>query len=478
MRWILVWLVGWTLLTGCSSHVHRLQKPRQQFLAGDLLAAQESLSEQLNKRRSRDRDVLALDLAIVQLCQGQPREAEQVLRHVRDRFDHLEQASIAESFTALMTDDQRHAYAGEDYEKVLVRVFLALSNLMHDGGDVESYCLQINEKQEQLFLAAQAAANSNQAAEGTDESAENAIPPPSADPNAESAQPPRVAEALPPAVPLHLQPLAVGPYLNGVLKEATHRHYDDAQRAYEQVVQLAPEFTAGPVDLERARFGHHSERGHGALYVIGLIDRGPIKVEQAAVATSEALLIADRVLSAMGPHQIPPTLAPVKIPVVQVPYPVVSHLAVELAPQQVYATETICDIGQLAVQYDEAARADRIARAVVRRVVKKSAVVVAKDQVAANSAIADLAMTAAGVAWEATESADTRCWGLLPRAIQVRRCELPAGRYQIPLRAVATTGEQGPAIPVTVDILDGRNTYVLGYFPDLQPIGQILVGSP
>jgi len=42
-----------------------------------------------------------------------------------------------------------------------------------------------------------------------------------------------------------------------------------------------------------------------------------------------------------------------------------------------------------------------------------------------------LAVDLAGVAWEATESADTRCWGLLPDQIQVLRVELPAGRHEI-----------------------------------------------
>ena len=41
-----------------------------------------------------------------------------------------------------------------------------------------------------------------------------------------------------------------------------------------------------------------------------------------------------------------------------------------------------------------------------------------------------VALDIAGIAWEATEAADTRCWGLLPEKIQVLRIELPAGRHQ------------------------------------------------
>ena len=38
-----------------------------------------------------------------------------------------------------------------------------------------------------------------------------------------------------------------------------------------------------------------------------------------AEATSDALLIADRLLSAAGDHTLPPTLAPVKVPTIVVP---------------------------------------------------------------------------------------------------------------------------------------------------------------
>ena len=52
--------------------------------------------------------------------------------------------------------------------------------------------------------------------------------------------------------------------------------------------------------------------------------------------------------------------------------------------------------------------------------------------------------TLLGVAWEATEAADTRCWGLLPDRIQVLRVELPAGTHQLALAAVGPYGT-GPS---------------------------------
>ncbi len=84
-------------------------------------------------------------------------------------------------------------------------------------------------------------------------------------------------------------------------------------------------------------------------------------------------------------------------------------------------------------------------------------------------------MDAAGVLWEAAESADTRCWGLLPREIQVLRIELPAGRHRLSLGPLQGGRKIGGDQAIDIEIIDGRNSYALSYFPDSQPIGPIQV---
>ena len=51
----------------------------------------------------------------------------------------------------MLTDDTHSAYAGEDYEKVLIRAMLAISNLMSGGDDATAYSLQTDEKQERII---------------------------------------------------------------------------------------------------------------------------------------------------------------------------------------------------------------------------------------------------------------------------------------------------------------------------------------
>ena len=60
------------------------------------------------------------------------------------------------------------------------------------------------------------------------------------------------------------------------------------------------------------------------------------------------------------------------------------------------------------------------------------------------------------------EKADLRCWGLLPREIQVLRTELPAGDHEVhvlPLNSASDTISSGKR--VTVSINNGRNHYLI-----------------
>ncbi|HUG67528.1 MAG TPA: hypothetical protein VMM76_07240, partial [Pirellulaceae bacterium] len=359
-------------LVGCSTHAQRVRDARHAYFTNDLDAANTFL-ERAEARRALERDCLILDRAMVALAQGKPAASEGLLRDVRDRFDYLEQKNVAESSFSLLTDDTLTAYAGEDYEQVMIRAMLALSNLMHDGSDAVAYCLQVDQKQREIVERAAA-----EAAKGT------SVP----DAN-----------------------VAIGAYLRGVVQEESHLHYDDAERAFATVASWEPRFEAAKFDLARARAGVHSEPGNGVVYVFALVGRGPYKEEILAQATSDALLIADRILSVVGKHTLPPTIAPIKVPTIVVPANVIDAVAVDVNGRPAALTQTVTDVGQLAAAQFEAEKHAILARAVVRRVLKKAAVYAAKDALAVDDGLTNLAFDAAGVVWEATEKADTRCWG-------------------------------------------------------------------
>jgi hypothetical protein len=365
-----------------------------------------------------------------------------LLRETRDRLDTLEEKSMIKEGLSLLTDDTHRDYAGEDYERVLVRVFLALANLMQGGADAEAYSLQIMDKQQQIIDAA-------------------------ATPQGENPK-------------ASYQQVAVGAYLRGVLREQTHRDYDDAARAYARVVSWQPTFSSGRFDLQRAETGHHSEKGNGVVYLFTLVGRGPLKTEVAEVPSSQAMLIADRIFSALGKQTVPPTLAPIKVPKVVPRQNNVQRIGVSVNGGRMATTEPITDVTRMAVSQAEAMHDHVLGMAVARRTLKKGVVYGAKEVAGIEKgSLIGLGIDLAGVAYEATEHADTRSWSLLPDTIQVVRLELPVGDHLVGLTPLDHHGRAcGPQVRHPVSVQDGRNTYVLANFPAERLTGKVQVSTP
>lgn len=423
-------------LVGCATHADQLVKVRSFYQAGDLAAAEHLLNEDLAKAKD-DIDVLKLEKAMVDLAAGKPKEAEQTLREVRDRFDELDKPTAGETAWSMFSDDNRRSYTGEDYEKVLIRSMLALSNLMTGGGDAVAYAHQINAKQQEIVAAA-------------------------ADKDGQNPK-------------LSYKQVALGPYIHGMLREETHVDYADAARAYRQVVYFEPEFRTGRWDLERAQNGHHSQRGHGALYVFALVGRGPYKVETMEVPSTAALLIADIVLKSGDKYSLPTSVAPVKVPKVIAMPNDIDNVAVSIAGQVAGRTETITDVGRMAVEQYETIYPQVVARAVVRRIVKRGVTEGAKAVASVDDGNPlNLLFDAAEFAWGAAEAADTRCWGLLPAKVQVLRVELPVGEHAVSFAPAQGERTIGAPETASVRIADGQNTYVLVNFPDRKLVGRVL----
>ncbi|MBX3419972.1 MAG: hypothetical protein KF752_00305 [Pirellulaceae bacterium] len=438
---LLVALLGGLLLAGslgCSSHSKRLRTSRQDFYSNNLPAAHRSLTELSQGIRS-DHTVAELDLALIELFQGQPASAELRLRQVRDQWYEAEQQVLADEAQALLTDDQRRAYSGDVHEKLLIGVFLALASLMHDGSDAESYTLQTLMKQQQFVEQA---------------TADNQTEVPDL---------------------LGIPPLA--PYLRGMLREATLHDYDDAARMYQLTAALLPQHPQVAQDIQRAAYGNHSQPGHGVVYVIALVGRGPYKEETTAPVTQAVMLQADQLFSIFGKYSVPPTLAPIKVPELVCPPKQFDLIGVQVNGQPISTTLPMTDIRHIAQNTFQAQLPKLMARTVARRIAKKGAVYAVKSQMQANQ-LASIAMDVAGVAWEATESADTRSWGLLPGEIQLLRLELPVGKHQVTLEPTTAGRPVAAAKTCYVEVLDACNSYVMGYWPDRQLIGQLLVNCP
>lgn len=414
------------LSAGCRSGWATLEQGRGAYYAGDFDGARTALAATIEQDRELA-DVARLELAVVELTAGNPAAADALLRECRDTFDQREPPEVVPTAGSLITDERDMPYDAASYEDVMIRSILSIASLMSDSGDAESYAMQAQMRQLQL------------AQEAEERGLED------------------VGEVY--------QPLALAPYIRGVIREATHHDYDDAARAYQLVAQWEPEFPAAQSDLLRASQGTHSRPGHGVLYVFAMVGRGPLRVADVAEATGPALLIADRLVAATTQYAIPPTLAPIPIPRLVVPHSRVASVGIQIPGAPPARTVAVTDVGGFAVRQIEAEMPWTVARGVVRRVVKKAIVATTIDSVSGGNPALDLGGALLGSVWEATEKPDLRCWSLLPREIQVLRIELPAGKHRFTAAALGAATRDG-GVEAEVVIRDGTNSYVLIAAPD------------
>jgi len=445
---LLLLLVAIACLPGCARSVATIGSARQAFAVGDLTTAAVTLKE-VASEHSEVQETAELDMAVIELATGSPSAAERRLRAMRDRFDTAAKINPFSETVAVLTDDNAKHFRPAGYEEVMIRTMLAICSLAGDQVDAESYTLQAINRQSKL------AAKANK--RGLDGGK-------------------------------IYQPIAIAPYLRGVLREATHHDYDDASRYYQLASTVQPDFTAAATDIARSKSGTHSAKGNGVLYVISCVGRGPVLQETVAPTTTATLAIASSVLNSAtnqtgddeakengtdqsDPEEVPalPNIASVKVPEVVIPESPVASVGIFVNGEPIGRTETLTNVAELAIRQNQAEMPWTIARAIVRRVTKEAAVASIGDAMGLEGTAGSLFHFATASAWSGMEKADTRCWGLLPREIQVLRTELPAGSHQVqvvPLGCQNGLLSNGTQQPIT--IINGRNQYMIVMAPSAE----------
>jgi tetratricopeptide (TPR) repeat protein len=411
----------------------RIERGQTAYFSGDLETARTELEKVANSRSPLAKTA-KLDLAMVELASGDPAAALKRLRESRDAFDEQTKLSLVGDAASMITDDRQRTYKPAGYEEVMIRSMMSLCSLASGDGDAESYAMQAQLRQTELARAAE-----DRGLAMTQEV---------------------------------YQPLALAPYMRGVLREATHHDYDDALRAYQLVSHLQPSFAPVAMDIERCGGGVHSAPNHGALYIFACVGRGPVLESVEAPTTTAALQIATQVYSlAENQRTMLPNLVSVQVPSVHVPYSPAAAVSIDSSGVWLGATQPLVDVGQMASRQNEAEMPWTVARAVVRRVTKEVTVSQTTKAVGLDGLPGEVVRFAAVNAWSATEKADTRCWSLLAREIQVLRAELPVGKHRIGFSVVDANGRAvGPRTTMTVEIKDAANTYITIMAPDQKVI--------
>jgi hypothetical protein len=456
----LISLAAFALLAACSStYFDRTASPRQAFYAGNLEAARSALAglKAEEGEGGSEYPLLLLEEAIVEIAAGNSEPAIAALRKVRDAFDAVEEREVKAFFGEVGTyfsDERWKDYGGEDYEKILLRAFLAFADLLRDGNDVVAYANQVLEKQRAIL---------------------------DQQPPTQDGRPYKQS----------CRQVGLGAYLYGlVTEERDPTAASEVKLSYQKVKDWEPQFRLISADLERVQGGVHSQKGHGVVYVFAFVGKGPEKIE-----VEEVNLAVVAELTSQISRFIPILrdnfgatidLSPIKLHQVQrrADNPIES-VAVEAGGRPVGVAETITDVSATALQHYRATRDWVLAKAVIRRMVKKAITTGVKgaavtavrggaDRRHARNKGAGTELAVAGIEvagilantlWGAVERADTRYWSLLPDRIQALRFELPEGEHDIAILPQLSSTAKGGERRVRVEVRDGRNTYVFAFIP-------------
>ncbi len=436
---------------GCASAQKHHLSAIEMFDRGEASMAVIEL-EKAAEQRGAETEIISVDRAIAGLMAGDVKRCESKLNQSRKQIDFLRQKDVREQAAAVLSDDKAVTWSGREFEQRMIDNLLVLASLVGDRQDAFAYA--------------------SQGMKHVSIDRQTIQPPPDSNHSVVTVgheTPPHPAEP----TPIRFAPNALTAYLTAAIHSEIPMDANITDKALADV-EFWKSGTLGTLN-ETTRsaspimtgFGVRSKVGHGVLHVVTLVGRATDWQAETAVPTSAALLLADQILSAVGDHTLPPTIAPVKIarPARQVsvdPF-ATSAALVELHDIQPANSVPLLDLNRCAWDSYSTDRDKQLGRAIARRIVKKGAVYAAKDQLAiSNNSGADLLMNLGGIAWEALEKPDTRHVMLLPERVDVLQMELPDGVHTLNLRtSLAGRPTTGRGETVKVSIENGKNTFVI-----------------
>ncbi len=134
------------LLSGCASYQSRVKNARQYF-EGGLYESSINELKPLADKEGGDQFLYLVDLGTVYLNAGKYKEAIATF-HRADRLAEInDYTSITEEAATVLLNDDVKEYRGEDFEKILVNVYLAIAyTLNNQWEDALVECRKVNHK--------------------------------------------------------------------------------------------------------------------------------------------------------------------------------------------------------------------------------------------------------------------------------------------------------------------------------------------
>lgn len=390
------------VLGGCASYSSNIAGPRAALHRGDYSAAIRSIEDLANKR-DNDELLYLMDLGIAYHAAGQYPKAIEAFQKAEKIGDALNYTSVTEEVGTVILNDDVKKYRGEDFERILINVYLALDfTLLGRWDEALVECRRINHRMDQF--------------------------------KAKNTR--------------HFQYNSFAKYLAATLFEA-RGEWNDALVDYRQLAAspyASFSYLGGPLLRTAARLRADEEVERYRKQFPGVRDLNPPGYGDVFVVFEQG----------KGPYKVPSyhnSLVPMFI---RSPYfGTGGVLRVEGAAVQA-STQTLFDIEDVAIKELQESAAG-IAAKKIGGIVAKQAIGHGVAKATGDKNLG--AMTA--IFLHAIDKADTRSWSTLPARLQVARLALPAGSYSLVLDLQTTRGPR-PAVKrwTAVPVKAGKVTFL------------------
>ncbi|MCB0417474.1 MAG: hypothetical protein H6617_01145 [Bdellovibrionaceae bacterium] len=388
------------LVAGCAGYSSQVRKARHLFESGDFENSAKEL-EPLAAKESNDQLLYLLDLGLIYHSAGRYEDAIKTFLKAEKIADIKDYTSITAEAAAVITNEQVLPYKGEDFEKILINVFLAIDyTLAGKWDDALVECRRVNHKLDLMRQQGQLPYERN----------------------------------------------AFAKYLAAVLFEARGES-NDAFVDYRQLaswkqgtpylgaplLRLAEKLHAEQeFQIYKKQFPSTSDyrigRNEGEIIVLLEMGKGPVKVPNPSF----------RLVPMFERRNYRTAYAEVRVD--------------SLAPVR---TQTLFDIEATAIDQLQKKMAIIMARKVGGVVVKE--VIAERVRKATDSEFLGLLTK---VILHMTDQADLRSWSTLPASLQLARIRVPAGTHRVSLDLAYRSGGSRQSVKEWAEIKVGRGKKV------------------
>lgn len=125
----------WPLLACAGSYAKKIKATEDAFYNGDIDSAVASITPLAQDSSSRDRLLFYMEAGVVFHTKGDYQTSNEIFRRADEMADEIK-TSITDATKAFLLSDREAAFQGENFERILIKYYLALNQVML--GDLEN----------------------------------------------------------------------------------------------------------------------------------------------------------------------------------------------------------------------------------------------------------------------------------------------------------------------------------------------------